>query len=206
MRIGLFVWWDGTTAWWQYRVENVSTNLSRIQVRSSSLSLSGTSRVQLFIFPLLCPQIFAQEVLWSGQKIRDMHTETGKANPWPMLVSLPIHFELFLLLQCYKIQRITLSEFGNQICERAKKFDANILEQSVRKISKNPEDSCKVYCATKTGEPITKSWTYPDGTMCHNYNSGDDDSSYFCVNGRCEVRPLSLEVNSIDDKLCLSFV
>lgn len=122
------------------------------------------------------------------------------------LVSPPIHFESFLLPQCYKIQRITLSEFGNQICERAKKFDANILEQSVRKISKNPEDSCKVYCATKTGEPITKSWTYPDGTMCHNYNSGDDDSSYFCVNGRCEVRPSSSKVNSIDDKLCLSFV
>lgn len=89
--------------------------------------------------------------------------------------------------QCYKIPRITLSEFGNQICERAKKFDRNILEQSIQKTSKDPEESCKVYCATKSGEPITKSWTYPDGTMCRNHESISGDN-YFCVNGRCEVR------------------
>lgn len=89
--------------------------------------------------------------------------------------------------QCYNIPRITLSEFGNQICERAKKFDRNILEQSIRKISNDTGESCKVYCATKSGDPITKSWTYPDGTMCRNHDSSTVDN-YFCVNGRCEVR------------------
>lgn len=89
--------------------------------------------------------------------------------------------------QCYNVPRITLSEFGNQICERAKKFDSNIRDQGIQKISNDPEESCKVYCATKSGEPITKSWTYPDGTMCQNQESNSGDN-YFCVNGRCEVR------------------
>lgn len=79
-----------------------------------------------------------------------------------------------------------MSEFGNQICERAKKFDSNILEESIQKVSRDPEESCKVYCATKLGAPITKSWTYPDGTVCRNYESNKDDA-HFCVNGRCEV-------------------
>lgn len=47
------------------------------------------------------------------------------------------------------------------------------------------EDSCKVYCKTKTGVK-SRSWLFPDGTTCRNDNS-DIDDSHFCVNGRCEV-------------------
>jgi hypothetical protein len=33
----------------------------------------------------------------------------------------------------------------------------------------------------------TKSWLFPDGTTCKNQNS-DFDDTFYCINGRCEVR------------------
>jgi hypothetical protein len=48
------------------------------------------------------------------------------------------------------------------------------------------EDSCKVFCKTKLGVK-SRTWIFPDGTSCRNENS-DIDDSYYCVNGRCEVR------------------
>lgn len=88
--------------------------------------------------------------------------------------------------QCYNVPRTTVLEFANQICERAKKFDSNIHSEGLQEISDNPENSCRVFCKSKNGKPITKSWTFPDGTICRNHNS-DIDDKYFCVNGRCEV-------------------
>lgn len=88
--------------------------------------------------------------------------------------------------QCYNVPRMTVLEFANQICERAKKFDLNIQGEGVQEASENPENSCRVYCKSKNGKPVTKSWTFPDGTICRNENS-DLDENYFCVNGRCEV-------------------
>lgn len=88
--------------------------------------------------------------------------------------------------QCYKVSRTTVTEFANQICNRAKAFDSDILMEGLQAISANPSDSCKVFCKSKSGKPITKSWIYPDGTTCRNTNS-DFDDNYYCINGRCEV-------------------
>lgn len=84
------------------------------------------------------------------------------------------------------MSRTTVTEFANQICDRAKAFDTDILMEGLQAVSANPEDSCKVYCKSKNGKPITKSWIYPDGTTCRNTNS-DIDDNYYCINGRCEV-------------------
>lgn len=84
-------------------------------------------------------------------------------------------------------------EFANQICERAKKFDGNILGEGIQKVSNSAEESCKVYCKSKSGKTITKSWIFPDGTTCRNQDS-DLDDSFYCVNGRCEVKLHSLHV------------
>lgn len=81
---------------------------------------------------------------------------------------------------------MSVLDFANQICERAKKFDSSILGEGLQVVSENPEHSCRVYCAGKNGKPVTKSWTFPDGTICRNQNS-DIDDNYYCVNGRCEV-------------------
>lgn len=88
--------------------------------------------------------------------------------------------------QCYKVARTTVLEFANQICERALTFDESILRVGVQEVSENPESSCKVFCKSKAGAPVSKSWTFPDGTTCRNQDS-DLDDSYYCINGRCEV-------------------
>lgn len=86
---------------------------------------------------------------------------------------------------------MSVLDFANQICERAKKFDSTILGEGLQVVSENPEHSCRVYCAGKNGKPVTKSWTFPDGTICRNQNS-DIDDNYYCVNGRCEVKTSKL--------------
>lgn len=85
--------------------------------------------------------------------------------------------------------RTSILDFANQICERAKKFDSSIVGEGLQMASENPEHSCRVYCAGKNGKAVTKSWTFPDGTICRNQNS-DIDDNYYCVNGRCEVRSI----------------
>lgn len=82
---------------------------------------------------------------------------------------------------------MTIKEFTDQICERARKFDGSILGEGIQQISKNPEDSCKIFCKSKTGKPTAKNWIFPDGTKCRNLDS-DIDDTFYCVNGRCEVR------------------
>lgn len=56
-------------------------------------------------------------------------------------------------------------------------------------------DSCKVFCKTKDGTK-SRSWIFPDGTLCHNENS-DIDDSYFCVSGNCEVITQKTYANSL---------
>lgn len=81
---------------------------------------------------------------------------------------------------------MSVLDFANQICERAKKFDSSILGEGLQVVSANAEHSCRVYCTGKTGKPVTKSWTFPDGTICRNQNA-DIDDNFYCINGRCEV-------------------
>lgn len=47
------------------------------------------------------------------------------------------------------------------------------------------EESCLVFCETRTLNPKSKAWIFPDGTTCRNKNS-DFDDSFYCINGRCE--------------------
>lgn len=88
--------------------------------------------------------------------------------------------------KCYNVPRKTVSEFMNQICTRAKKFDPNISGDGLQIIGEDAEHSCRVYCKGRNGLPLTKSWTFPDGTICHNQDSYINGHN-FCVNGRCEV-------------------
>lgn len=88
--------------------------------------------------------------------------------------------------QCYNISRTTVLEFAGQICERAQKFDSDLTGKGLQKLDDSPEESCKVYCRTKSGIPKAKHWTFPDGTTCQSKNQRGDQN-YYCVNGRCEV-------------------
>ncbi|CAO1420311.1 unnamed protein product [Diamesa serratosioi] len=93
-------------------------------------------------------------------------------------------YEMCVAKQCYSIPKLTILEFANQICNRAKEFDNEMIGDGVQKPGINPEESCKVFCKTNTGVK-SRSWVFPDGTACRNENS-DIDEDYYCVNGRCE--------------------
>ncbi|XP_049546517.1 A disintegrin and metalloproteinase with thrombospondin motifs adt-1-like isoform X2 [Anopheles darlingi] len=95
-------------------------------------------------------------------------------------------YETCIPKQCFNIVRTTVPEFSNQICGRAKEFDADIIGHGLQKFSRDPEDACKVFCYTKSGITKSKSWIYPDGTTCKIQN-GYPDHAYYCVGGRCEA-------------------
>lgn len=99
---------------------------------------------------------------------------------------LDINCRNYFPIKCYNIPRTTILEFANQICERARKFDKDILSEGIQRLDESPHNSCKVYCRTKSGSK-TKSWIFPDGTTCRHMNSVID-GTYYCVNGNCEVR------------------
>lgn len=88
--------------------------------------------------------------------------------------------------QCFNIPRTTVMEFANQICERAKEFDSDILGVGLQQVALNPDDSCRVFCKTRSGVPKSKNWLFPDGTTCRNAES-DFDDAFYCINGRCQV-------------------
>ncbi|XP_055632048.1 A disintegrin and metalloproteinase with thrombospondin motifs adt-1 [Toxorhynchites rutilus septentrionalis] len=94
-------------------------------------------------------------------------------------------YETCIAKQCYSIARTTILEFANQICGRAKMFDADILGLGLQKVSDDAEDACKIFCETKSGEPKTKSWIFPDGTACK-VRHADFDDYFYCISGRCE--------------------
>ncbi|XP_058833011.1 A disintegrin and metalloproteinase with thrombospondin motifs adt-2 isoform X2 [Topomyia yanbarensis] len=104
-------------------------------------------------------------------------------------------YETCIAKQCYNIARTTILEFANQICGRAKEFDSDILGSGMQKVAFDAEDSCKIFCETKSGDPKTKSWIFPDGTTCRIQNA-DFDDNFYCISGRCQKFSCN---NSIDN-------
>ncbi|XP_058461510.1 A disintegrin and metalloproteinase with thrombospondin motifs 18 isoform X2 [Malaya genurostris] len=94
-------------------------------------------------------------------------------------------YETCVAKQCYNIARTTILEFANQICDRAKEFDSDIMGLGIQKVTVDPEDACKVFCESKSGKAKTKSWIFPDGTTCKIQNA-DIDDNYYCISGRCQ--------------------
>ncbi|XP_065367757.1 A disintegrin and metalloproteinase with thrombospondin motifs 16 [Calliphora vicina] len=93
-------------------------------------------------------------------------------------------YETCVAKQCYSVPIITIENFAQQACERAQKFDTDLTGEG-EQIVGNIEESCKVYCKTKTNGTKSRSWKFPDGTTCRSKLYGNDDPSY-CIQGRCE--------------------
>ncbi|XP_059225123.1 uncharacterized protein LOC106087759 [Stomoxys calcitrans] len=93
-------------------------------------------------------------------------------------------FETCVAKQCYSVPIVTIADFAKQVCERAQKFDGDLTGEG-EQVSGNIEESCKVYCKTKSNGTKSRSWTFPDGTTCRTHLYGDNDPSY-CIQGRCE--------------------
>uniref|UniRef100_A0A1B0GKN0 Putativedisintegrin and metalloproteinase with thrombospondin motifs 18 n=1 Tax=Lutzomyia longipalpis TaxID=7200 RepID=A0A1B0GKN0_LUTLO len=66
-----------------------------------------------------------------------------------------------------------------------KEFDSDILGMGMQQVALNPDDSCRVFCKTRSGVPKSKNWIFPDGTTCRNAET-DFDDPFYCINGRCQ--------------------
>ncbi|XP_054738435.1 uncharacterized protein LOC129244685 isoform X1 [Anastrepha obliqua] len=86
---------------------------------------------------------------------------------------------------CYSLKIVmTIDEFAYDKCSRAQKSDAELSGEGMQIIG-DIEESCKVYCRTKSNGTKTRRWTFPEGTSCRSILYKPEDISY-CVAGRCE--------------------
>ncbi|XP_060519373.1 A disintegrin and metalloproteinase with thrombospondin motifs adt-1 isoform X2 [Cylas formicarius] len=104
--------------------------------------------------------------------------------------------------QCLNVPRLTIREFAEQICTRARDVDKDLTGSGMQKISSDPEEACTVWCQKRNGSTKSRGWTFPDGTACQtrrkssgllSFCSRAIISSYFssgrasyCITGRCE--------------------
>ncbi|KAH1007972.1 hypothetical protein HUJ04_005135 [Dendroctonus ponderosae] len=87
--------------------------------------------------------------------------------------------------QCLNVPRLTIKEFAEQICTRAKEVDKDLTGSGMQKISSDPEEACVVWCQKRNGATKSRGWTFPDGTACQTRRNRYGRPSY-CINGRCE--------------------
>ncbi|KAK6643512.1 hypothetical protein RUM43_005022 [Polyplax serrata] len=87
-------------------------------------------------------------------------------------------------MQCSNIPPITIKEFAEQICRRAREFDKDIIGLGFQRNSSDAEESCTVWCYQYNGGAKSRGWIFPDGTKCH--SNPQTSNPMFCVSGRCE--------------------
>lgn len=93
-------------------------------------------------------------------------------------------FESCIAKQCSTIPKTTIEEFATNICERAQKFDSDLTGEGIQIVG-DAEESCKVFCKTKTNGTKSRNWIFPHGTTCRSKEFNFDDTAY-CVDGSCE--------------------
>ncbi|XP_022227613.2 A disintegrin and metalloproteinase with thrombospondin motifs 16 [Drosophila obscura] len=93
-------------------------------------------------------------------------------------------FESCIAKQCYSVPVQTIANFATQVCMQAKKLDGELTGEG-QQVSSTFEDSCKVFCRTRTNATKSRRWTFPDGTTCRSKHHSAEDIAY-CISGRCE--------------------
>ncbi|XP_011178053.1 uncharacterized protein LOC105209376 [Zeugodacus cucurbitae] len=113
-------------------------------------------------------------------------------------------YETCVAKDCYSLKIVmTIEEFAYDKCSRAQKSDVELTGEGVQIIG-DIEESCKVYCRTKTNGTKTRRWTFPDGTTCRTTLYKAEDISY-CIGGRCEKFSCdnsTQNYNKLDPHLC----
>ncbi|XP_060805629.1 A disintegrin and metalloproteinase with thrombospondin motifs adt-2 [Amyelois transitella] len=83
--------------------------------------------------------------------------------------------------QCNNVPRMTVREFADQICYRARDVDPDLIGTGLQRIdSDDVSSACAVWCDTRGGGYKSRGWTLPDGTACSKL------SPMFCISGVCQ--------------------
>ncbi|XP_037942184.1 uncharacterized protein LOC119675069 [Teleopsis dalmanni] len=112
-------------------------------------------------------------------------------------------FESCAAKLCHSIAITTIDAFATEICEKANKFDSDLTGVG-QQIVGDFEESCKVFCKTKSNGTKSRSWLFPDGTTCKSSHYSPNDISY-CIAGRCEKFSCDNSTNNyykLDAKFC----
>ncbi|KPJ04103.1 A disintegrin and metalloproteinase with thrombospondin motifs 18 [Papilio xuthus] len=95
--------------------------------------------------------------------------------------------------QCNKVPRMTVREFADQICLRARDVDPDLIGTGLQRIDSEGESTllnvaccldvssaCAVWCDTRGGGYKSRGWSLPDGTACSRAQP------MFCISGLCQ--------------------
>ncbi|XP_045481420.1 A disintegrin and metalloproteinase with thrombospondin motifs adt-1-like isoform X2 [Harmonia axyridis] len=94
-------------------------------------------------------------------------------------------FEACNAEQCINVPRLSVREFADQICTRAKEVDDELTGIGMQKITSSSDEACLVWCKKRDGGIKSRGWNFPDGTVCQTRRSRYGRANY-CVSGRCE--------------------
>ncbi|GBP35802.1 A disintegrin and metalloproteinase with thrombospondin motifs 18 [Eumeta japonica] len=93
--------------------------------------------------------------------------------------------------QCHKVPRMTVRDFVDQICLRAREVDPDLIGTGVQRIeSDDVSGACAVWCHTRGGGYKSRGWSLPDGTACSR------SRPMFCISGNCQKFSCSSGVDS----------
>ncbi|KAJ2948705.1 hypothetical protein O0L34_g7960 [Tuta absoluta] len=83
--------------------------------------------------------------------------------------------------QCHNVPRMTVREFADQICLRAREVDPDLIGTGLQRIdSEDVSSACAVWCDTRGGGYKSRGWALPDGTAC------SAATPMFCISGVCQ--------------------
>ncbi|CAB3229125.1 unnamed protein product [Arctia plantaginis] len=83
--------------------------------------------------------------------------------------------------QCSNVPRMTVREFADQICLRARDVDPDLIGTGLQRIdSDDVSSACAVWCDTRGGGYKSRGWSLPDGTAC------STAQPMFCIAGVCQ--------------------
>ncbi|KAM3960344.1 LOW QUALITY PROTEIN: ADAMTS metallopeptidase stall [Aphomia sociella] len=83
--------------------------------------------------------------------------------------------------QCNNVPRMTVRDFADEICSRARDVDPDLIGTGLQRIdSDDVSSACAVWCDTRGGGYKSRGWTLPDGTACSR------TSPMFCISGVCQ--------------------
>ncbi|XP_046970368.1 A disintegrin and metalloproteinase with thrombospondin motifs 16-like [Vanessa cardui] len=82
--------------------------------------------------------------------------------------------------QCKSVPRMTVREFADQICSRARDVDPDLIGTGLQRMDADDASSvCAVWCDTRGGGYKSRGWALPDGTAC------STSRDYYCIAGVC---------------------
>ncbi|KAG6454328.1 A disintegrin and metalloproteinase with thrombospondin motifs adt-1 [Manduca sexta] len=94
--------------------------------------------------------------------------------------------------QCDNVPRMTVREFADQICLRARDVDPDLIGTGLQRIdAEDVSSACAVWCDTRGGGFKSRGWALPDGTAC-----SATSSPMYCISGVCQKFTCSSNVDN----------